>query len=383
MGPGRWTTAPGPSVRCTWIEIPQVARTHAVLLSPPVVDVGRGDGGQRARRGDRQRGRLHQRRARGRHRAAGHGPAPAGAGAGRHRGGGGRGDRRTCSRRHGQGGALQPRAPGRFTYHNSFLVADPDGAIVLETAGRRWATEEVRRPGPEHLQRSHHPRVRRGPRDTAPRRGWRPARHRRAIDPGRPPSRHRPRGPDDRSCGTTAPGRPAPVLRRSTAPWPRRACTPAGVVTTTQTTASWVADLRADADRALGHRHGGALHVAVQAGARSTSPSTWGPGPDDHRRSGHPVVAPRAPAPRARWRDPEALLPRFTARAGPRPRRPGWPTRPTTARRLRRRRRAGGPLDRGRGRRPPPDRRGRRLRRYWAGQDRAAGLSPEPAGAGR
>ncbi|WP_296603361.1 C69 family dipeptidase [Nocardioides sp.] len=43
---------------------------------------------------------------------------------------------------HGQSGPCSVEHR-RFTYHNSFLVADRDGAIVLETAGRRWAAEEV------------------------------------------------------------------------------------------------------------------------------------------------------------------------------------------------------------------------------------------------
>jgi len=48
----------------------------------------------------------------------------------------------TLLERHGQGGPCSRMRPD-FTYHNAFIVADPTTAIVLETAGRRWATEVV------------------------------------------------------------------------------------------------------------------------------------------------------------------------------------------------------------------------------------------------
>jgi dipeptidase len=46
--------------------------------------------------------------------------------------------------RYGQGGSCEaPGLPFR-TYHNSYIVADPGGAWVLETAGRRWFARRVR-----------------------------------------------------------------------------------------------------------------------------------------------------------------------------------------------------------------------------------------------
>jgi secernin len=132
---------PGSRVRCTWIDIPEVGTTNAVLISRPwwmwgaemgVSETGVVIGneavftkepyGEPALLG-MDLLRLALERA---------------------------GDAAEATsviidllERYGQGGACSYERPG-FTYHNSFLIADRDGAMVLETAGRHWATEEVR-----------------------------------------------------------------------------------------------------------------------------------------------------------------------------------------------------------------------------------------------
>lgn len=132
-------TAPD-DVACTWISIPQLEHTHAVLLSQPWWMWG-------AEMGANEHGVVIGNEAVFTNQPLGE-PALLGMDLLRlalERGADADeavGVIVELLERHGQGGPCSHERPG-FSYHNSFLVADASGAIVLETAGSSWAVERV------------------------------------------------------------------------------------------------------------------------------------------------------------------------------------------------------------------------------------------------
>ncbi len=133
---------PGASLQLTYIAIPQVARTHGCLISRPYWMWG-------AEMGANDRGVAIGNEAV--HAVVPPSTVPALTGMdlvrlGLERGGSAAEAVEVMTallERHGQGGDCGHLEP--FHYHNSFIVADPSEAYVLETVGRWWAVETVER----------------------------------------------------------------------------------------------------------------------------------------------------------------------------------------------------------------------------------------------
>lgn len=264
---------PGTPLRCTWIDVPQVARTHAVLLSRPWwmwgAEVGANSHGvvigneavfTRQPKGDTALlGMDLLRLALERSSTAEQAVSVI----------------VELLEAHGQGGSCSQAHPS-FTYHNSFLVADPSGAVVLETAGREWATEVVRGRGRSISNGLTIPGFAAAHRDPLRSRVAACDARRAITEPGAAAAV----GPADlmallRSHGTGVDPAYSPVNGAMSAP-----CLHAGgLVTASQTTGSWVADLR-----------DGGCHWVTGTAAPCTSifkpvqvgdPVGLGPRPDD------------------------------------------------------------------------------------------------------
>lgn len=317
------------TVRCTWIDIAQVAHTHAVLLSRPWWMFGAEMGANEhgvvigneavfTRELSRRSGRIGSRRPE---------AEPGLLGMDLLRLALERATNATDAvevivtllERHGQAGSCS-RAHPNFTYDNSFIVADPHGAIVVETAGRHHATEEVRSGGRSisngltipGFAAAHADALRARVASCAARRARTQAAaaaagggHSDAVADLMAALRDH--GPD---------GLPrfSPLNGALDAPCAHIG----GLVTSTQTTASWVADLRgaAPGPDATPARHWvtatAAPCTSIFLPARVDEPAELGPAPDDRfdaatRWWRHEVLH------RATMCDPQSLLPRYTA----------------------------------------------------------------------
>jgi dipeptidase len=303
--------APGASVACTWIAIPQVRHTHAVVLSRPWwmwgAEIGANEHGVvigneavftrgllGRRRPDALLGmdllRLALERARTAEEAVG---VIVG-----------------LLEAHGQGGSCSHEHP-RFRYDNSFLVADPGGATVIETAGRAWATERVSGPGRAISNGLTIAGFASAHADPVKSRVTACATRRARTEP----AAARAGGPADlfavlRDHGPTGSPRWSRVHGGLTAP-----CVHAGgTLASSQTTASWVADLR-DGQRHWATATAGpctsifkpiAVHEPVDLGPAPTNKaddaSTWWRHEALHRRTlrDHPASVARYAAARDR-----------------------------------------------------------------------------------
>lgn len=369
------------TVRCTWIEIPQVARTHAVLLSRPWwmfgAEMGANSHGvvigneavftkelaRRRKDGEDEPGLIGMdllRLALERATTAAEAVEVI----------------VTLLERYGQAGPCSRERSG-FTYDNSFIVADPSGAIVLETAGRHHATEEVRFGGRSISNGLTIPAFAAAHADPIKGRvAACAARRQRTQVAAAGAGRDGSDGVADlmaalRDHGPDGLPRYSPINGALDAP-----CAHAGgLVTATQTTASWVADLRGD------HRHWvtgtAAPCTSLFKPVRVDDPVDVGPDPADRfdpssRWWRHEVLH------RAAMTDPQTLLPRFSHERDVVE--AAWRADPPSggeAFRIADDLEARWTLDVIGA--AQPDRRPALVRRYWSGRDKAAGM---PTGAG-
>uniref|UniRef100_A0A2I4CAU3 Secernin-2 n=1 Tax=Austrofundulus limnaeus TaxID=52670 RepID=A0A2I4CAU3_AUSLI len=132
---------PGSTLECTFIQIPQVDRTHAVILSKPAWMWG-------AEMGANDRGVCVGNEAVWTREPVAPGEALLGMDLVRlslERGDSARTALTVITdllELHGQGGQCR-EDPEPFSYHNTFLLVDRSEAWVLETAGRLWAAHRV------------------------------------------------------------------------------------------------------------------------------------------------------------------------------------------------------------------------------------------------
>ena len=361
---------PGSSVRCTYLEVPQVARTHAALISRPFwmwgAEMGTNEHGLTigneavfTREPYAKTGltgmdllRLSLERAADVDEAV-----------------------RVLTdllEIYGQGGGCG-HEDASVTYHNSFLIADPRGALVLETAGKHWAVEEVTTGARsisngltiEPFAGRHADRLR--TRVSACRR--RRAHTESAASTADGPAdlaatlrSHGAHGVDDEAPDYS------PVNGAMAAP-----CMHAGgLLAASQTTASWISELAPD-----GHRHWATATAApctsVFKPVRVDTPLDLGPAPTD-RFDDTTLWWRHERLHRTALRDPAALLPRFTPERDAIER--GWFAAPPdpavafteadqlTARWLAEVEAA-----------DAPDTRPRYIRRYWQKRDDRAGLA--------
>lgn len=358
---------PGTMVRCTWIEIPQVRHTHAVLLSRPFwmwgAEMGANEHGvvigneavftdqPYAEVGltgmDLLRLAL---------------------------------ERSTTAEEavttitdlldaHGQGGGCG-HEDRSFTYHNSFLVADPRQAFVVETAGGLWAVEAVDR-GARSISNGltiagfadeHADRLRGRVAQCAARRGITEAATARATSVHDLMTVLR----------THAGGGVGPNYALLNGAMSAPCMHAGGLVTASQTTASWVSELSSD----------GVRHWATGTAAPCTSifkpvavdaPLDLGPSPTD-RFDADALWWRHERLHRSVMRDPAGLLPTFVGERDDLER--SWTHHPPTGVDAFG---AADDLERAWAQRVVgrhiPDRRPRLVRRYWRIRDERAGIA--------